>query len=672
MAFLFSTVVQGSISECLAELTKVAEGFTQLTSSNRDNYGDMALYSGKYTNDLGNYHECKHTTDAKYVLFQILNRPYIVVGFCGPDACSTDDYYQIADNITDLIEAQTVPSQLNFQAHGRKLFENTELLAQADLKIFMSESKADDLKNEFDAGAIVMLIVLGTFLALTLLGTIYDYFKPEKVHYESFMFSVTSWIDDLPIIQKTEPIYFKVLRCFSIGKNLAYWQTSPIHELTSEDNNLRILEGILMLSVGWVVLGQIYLYRVYYTAIDNIDTVLDQYKDLRICIILGALFAPSTCLFISGFLATYIGVKLCVNGFNIMFLYFDKGARYYPTYILVFLSSWALLKHIGVDGPMWYSIEHVHSECYKKWFAYVLLFSNLYKTNETTCMANAWFMSTDFQFFILTPPICWLYVNYNRIYPYMLSFALCVVTVVSSWLIVHNLSILPVVIVGEDGHFFNDYYFKPYCKAAPYFIGTVASLIVFSWYHYIEKDQVFDTFAFTIAKTIFNNRFARYCLYATGTFLVNFLIFIQIPEWGDVSSFDHWSNNENAWFLALSHVGWAFALSCLLLPVMLGRNPMIGRIMKCSIWSPVERLSVGTYMVTCVILSGIAKSQQAAWRFSDINILIDFFSILLIAAGFSLAIFLTIGAPIIQIWKLKTYHKTEEQKLSSQVELSNK
>mmetsp|Transcript_3565 Transcript_3565/g.7651 ORF Transcript_3565/g.7651 Transcript_3565/m.7651 type:complete len:324 (-) Transcript_3565:613-1584(-) len=323
---------------------------------------------------------------------------------------------------------------------------------------------------------------------------------------------------------------------------------------------------------------------------------------------------------------------------------------------------------------MWYSIHHVHSECYEKWFAYVLLFSNLYKTNETTCMANAWFMSSDFQFFILTPPICWLYVNYNRVYPYFLSLALCIVTVVSSWLIVHNLEILPVVIVGEDGHFFNNYYFKPYCKAAPYFIGTVASLIVFSWYHYQEKDQVLDPFAFWIAKTIFNNRTVRYCLYAIGVGLVNYLIFVQIPEWGDVSSFDYWSNDENAWFLALCHLGWAVAISCILLPVMLGRNPIIGRIMKNPLWSPVERLSVGTYMVTCVILSSIAKSQQAAWRFSDINILIDFFSILLISAGFSLAIFLTIGAPIIQIWKLKTYKQSdpEAEGQASQVELINK
>ena len=93
-------LVAAELSTCLNELVQVLRGLGTLQPATH--YELMASYSGKAVNDLGDYYSCCNMKEAEYALFSLtVSYTQVGLGFCGPQNCTTEDYYSSANNYTD-------------------------------------------------------------------------------------------------------------------------------------------------------------------------------------------------------------------------------------------------------------------------------------------------------------------------------------------------------------------------------------------------------------------------------------------------------------------------------------------------------------------------------------------------------------------------------------------
>ncbi len=66
-------------------------------------------------------------------------------------------------------------------------------------------------------------------------------------------------------------------------------------------------------------------------------------------------------------------------------------------------------------------------------------------------MGWAWYLSNDMQFFVITPPILWMYHKVSRIVGWLWVAALVIIHVVCTGWVIHHYDINLVVAAPENG-----------------------------------------------------------------------------------------------------------------------------------------------------------------------------------------------------------------------------
>jgi hypothetical protein len=120
-----------------------------------------------------------------------------------------------------------------------------------------------------------------------------------------------------------------------------------------------------------------------------------------------------------------------------------------------------------------------------------------------------------------------------------------------------------------------DIYIKPYCRAAPYAIGIMCGLVLYTQRNYVKTGKVYDSWAHAIGNC-FDIKYVRYTGYCLGLFFINFFIFIQYSAYKDVDNgWTNWSRADTAAFYGFSRPCWALGISMLFLPMLLGHWKLV-------------------------------------------------------------------------------------------------
>ena len=142
-----------------------------------------------------------------------------------------------------------------------------------------------------------------------------------------------------------------------------------------------------------------------------------------------------------------------------------------------------------------------------------------------------------------------------------------------------------------------DIYIKPYCRAAPYALGLMCRLVLYTQRNYVKTGKAYDTWALAIGNC-FHNRYFRYAGYFLGLFLINFFLFIQYDAYEDVDNgWTKWNYAENVLWYAFNRTCWGLGISLLLLPMLLGQWKIAAWFLSLDIWTPLARLTFCTYLV---------------------------------------------------------------------------
>lgn len=651
-------IVTAELSACMNELLEVLRGLGTLQPTTH--YELMASYSGKAVNDLGDYFSCCKLKGARYALFSLtVSYTQVAMGFCGPESCAAEDYYEIMANLTN------ADVELNHFASNLAALQNTRSplrLQQSTppLAIAFPQTYIHDHFTNLSAGAIVIIIFCGLLLSAAIAGSVLDYMRQHTIaqpkgDYE--LMEREKVVNSSSTALLPTPLYERILTCFSIYTNLPKLFSSRASEKVGQRSDpLDILNGVRVMSMGWVILGHVYVFRLELGLMKNVDDLTDVFKQVKTCIIYGGFWAVDSFFWLSGLLMSFLLMqtltskgKLSPGGW--LYMYGHRFYRILPAYMFVMFLTWALLKYSG-NGPLWINGDSFNNPCHDYWWTNLLFINNFVPSSGQTCLAQSWYLANDMQFFLISPPIFFLYHHVARLLGWLSVLALCICTVLSATLISNAHDFNVVLFAREDTSFMNDYYTKPYCRVAPYAIGIATGLILFSYRHYRKTNQVYDRFALMLGKGL-DNRVIRYCSYALGLFLINFFIFIQYNAYKDVDNgWTSWSKADNLMFLGWNRLCWGLGLSLVLLPMLLGHNRVATWFLAHSIWTPLARLTFCTYLVHLSLLYSYYLSQNTAYWLNDLSIGVDLVFVTVVSYLAAVPLTLLMESPFMALEKL--------------------
>ena len=668
---LLSTAL-GAVSVCLIELSRVLQGLGEVASTNRSDYGQMAAASGKNINDLGLYHDCNKVDIAKYVYFELSKLPMIGMGLCGPKLCAKSDYEAIIAfllNPSATLDAD-FPENLRElpvfrEIRSRRRLQTIEI-SVASISLHFSRDEAEDKWGTYDGGFYSMLIICFFIVVLCCVATAVDLQKQRaevirranqeilemasvdesKVNGSFLSSSESSELTEVAVQAAPKPSKaVQVLLCFSVYTNLRkLFRAKP----AEDKNSLDVFNGMKVLSIGWVVLGHCFLFRITETVVLNIDEVPERVSYWYAALVYGGLFSVDAFFWMSGVLFAYlaIGQFRSTRGVSWSVLYLHRFIRILPLYMFILFMSWSFSAYIG-GGPMWYTFDEVQEDCTKYWWTMPLFINNLYMPNNdgAACLTGSWYLANDMQFFLISPPIIYLYVKESRWIGWLLTSFLTCVCVLFSGVIAWDLDLNVVPASSQDRYYMADYYYKPYTRIGPYALGLMCGFIYYSWTKKVEKQAPFDSCAYAAATYINESRVVRWLCYFFGLFIINLMVFVPYDQYNDVS-WTKWTRGGNAAYLSFNHSLFALGLSLFFLPILLGHNRILASFLSADVWTPIARLVFGIFLLHMVVGHIILKSQPASNFLEPVAVFTDAVSFFIFALVLAIPVAIITESPI--------------------------
>jgi len=562
------------------------------------NYSQNFLaFSGRFINDFGEYEVCQNSTASHYLTMNFsatVNKTSVtvVIGFCAPVMCSAQESKELIANVYQIYQ----------QGMGLPLDKLT-----TPEKTFFYDPKSSPPGGK--AATVIIFVVLSLIVSLTFAGTglgVYAEYRAKqrfkktddsetlllndqgnaRGHNESSERTEQSIAAEVP--KRELRGMFKFLDCFDARKN--FEKIIKIKYTATYDQNLEIFNGIRVMMMLYVVYGHSFLFGTTY--VDNLTDLADLIKDWWLLVLYAALYSVDVFFYMSGFLFAYIGVgklkKLKATPLNYIGLCIHRLLRFWPTYAVALIFFWRVLPYLG-EGPVWFQMTYYTSLCDGTIWQNFALLDDLLVTNADYCFGWGWYLSNDFQMFLITPFFLWLYIRKRRVGK-LAIFALICASWVLALIVGAELNVKANLPTGggiSNQKGFANYYIKPYIRLPPYFIGILAALIYKEF-----REEV--GWSYKIGRALQRSKLAKNVIALLGFAMILALVFVlrilQVtpdawPTWLHVS----WRAFQKGLFV--------IAMTMLILPILLGDNNILKKFLAHPIFVPLARLSFTAYLV---------------------------------------------------------------------------
>lgn len=310
-------------------------------------------------------------------------------------------------------------------------------------------------------GQKAIIIVLGVLAVLVVLGTAIETCTCSKKERSGvFGFLV------------------RLMTSFSLTSNTRTLISVPT-DRTSDAYTLRFFHGLRFFSMTWIVLGHCYgaVSPTWSRLMNNVLMV----ENMQNVVIPGAYIAVDTFFFLSAFLMCYT-ISKQKKPAVVVFL-FAVIRRFIRTVVPLFfvLMCMYLLPLItsGPDAKAYF--EKFYNEMDRLWL-YILLQVQNYKTAAFTILVHLWYLSVDFQLFLISVPIVIILKNRRHWAIGVFTLLSIVGCSVAAWQISGTHMTPFVVTVTEEMAILedtlNNYYLLPFYHAVCYFSGCIAFFLL--------------------------------------------------------------------------------------------------------------------------------------------------------------------------------------------------
>uniref|UniRef100_A0A1B6H9A1 Nose resistant-to-fluoxetine protein N-terminal domain-containing protein n=1 Tax=Homalodisca liturata TaxID=320908 RepID=A0A1B6H9A1_9HEMI len=166
---------------------------------------------------------------------------------------------------------------------------------------------------------------------------------------------------------------------------------------------LTCLNGLRVLALIWIMTGHRMLQMLGAVKLRQKD-IMERVDHLSWSPVENTHLAVEIFFLISGILVTYgyLRQTLKSSKFNFIYFYLYRYLRLTPA-LAVVVSLYATVALRFSDGPLWRRyFDVLRSDCRQYWWA-TLLYINNYLVPYNMCMAQSWFISSDFQLYLFSP-----------------------------------------------------------------------------------------------------------------------------------------------------------------------------------------------------------------------------------------------------------------------------
>jgi len=557
---------------------------------------NFLAFSGRFINDFGEYEVCQNSTASHYLTMNFSATisgqtiPAIAIGFCAPGVCSAQESKERMDDVYKIYQ----------QGMGLPLDKITK-----ENETFFYDPKSSPPGGK--GSTISVFVILGLIVSLTLFGTGFGIWSEYKANQrpkkndngetllinEQGNVSSSERTEQSSVAAEARPKrelrgIYKFLDCFDARKN--FEKIVKIKYTDTYDYNLEIFNGIRVMMMLYVVYGHSFLFGTTY--IDNLTDVQDLIKDWWLLVLYAALYSVDVFFYMSGFLFAYIGVgklkKLKATPLNYIGLCIHRLLRFWPTYAVALIFFWKVLPYLG-EGPVWFQMTYYTNLCQGTIWQNFLLLDDMLVDGADYCFGWGWYLSNDFQMFLITPFFLWLYIRKRRVGKLAMVAVIC-----GSWvlaLIVGDaLGITAALPTGggiTNKRGFADYYIKPYIRLPPYFIGILVALMYKEF-----REEV--GWSYKIGNWIKKRAIVKNVIALLGFAMILALVFGLRPMQLDIHAWPMWF--QNAW-RAFQKGFFVIALTMVITPILLGDNNLLKKFLAHPIFVPLARLSFTAYLV---------------------------------------------------------------------------
>ena len=440
----------------------------------------------------------------------------------------------------------------------------------------------------------------------------------------------------------------KVVRCWDVGLN---WRTG----LMKRDGGIpemRVLNGLRVLSMGWVVLCHGFLFQMTQANVQNkAYAQVDVINRFITTLIPNGTFSVDTFFVLSGYLGAYVALrklnamdkagKKIPNPFVLAFNFLlERYLRLTPAYAFVLMFYMYVLPHIitgpnSLDPATSPELEHTVAPdqngvgdflfCQRYVWTNLLYISNLIPGHDHMfntkygeqfaggafglkdahggmgCMGHSWFLSNDFQMHLLLP---WLLVLFR--WKPTAAYAVMIGGIGASLaylaFLVHEYHwSMGCNDRGFEGNQQALYYGKPWCRISPWLAGVL--LACYQSENATRAGYLKPPGAIKVA---------------IGYMLCGAVLWVCVftPYWAHGHGKDMfekdcgWSHTWDTIYSIFSRAAWGFGICYIIYAALTCQGGPLTRFLTWSFWTPFARLTYGWYLIHPLVMDAIYDSNR--------------------------------------------------------------
>jgi peptidoglycan/LPS O-acetylase OafA/YrhL len=189
---------------------------------------------------------------------------------------------------------------------------------------------------------------------------------------------------------------------------------------------------------------------------------------------------------------------------------------------------------------------------------------------QPECTEWGWYMAVDLQLFLILPWILFAYKKNSKLAYGILASLLTFCFTYSYWLsYTHYYRTMDMAPADPD--YFQNYYYKPYCRMAPILIGLLYGIL----YRYIKDTRVEDLESKPLAFKI-SDALEKYPLLRGVFYIVGFNIIMSVccylPKGLQDNGWEYWTKGEHATYIAFAKAYYVIGIAILVAPIIFGKS----------------------------------------------------------------------------------------------------
>ncbi|KAF1753154.1 hypothetical protein GCK72_019710 [Caenorhabditis remanei] len=399
---------------------------------------------------------------------------------------------------------------------------------------------------------------------------------------------VTTLADYLKDTMKKEDVVRKDGKLLQMAMAFSMWTNAGLLLSVKEQKPgfIKCLDCIRFLSILWVITGHTFSYLMMP---DQVLSVLPFTGRFWNHLVLSAFFSVDTFFLLSGIVVAYLFFKTRPKLSQIkspvtwILFYVHRYLRLTPP-LMVFIGFLVVYGYY-IQGPgvasQMNQLNPQADVCAQYWWQNMLYINNLFP-NANQCYGITWYLGVDTQLYLVAPIfLIGLY------FSFAVGTALLVAAIVGSVVAVYVLFgtyDLPADFFGDGDktYFYDIIYDKPWIRGTPYFIGILVGYFLATY----GKRKVRLNWALSITGWLIAFGIAMMCIFSSYDYDRGIL----------------WSIFIRASYYNFSRIGWAIAVSWVIVANHMGWGGPIENFMSHPSWQPLGRLSYCAYIVHYVIL----------------------------------------------------------------------